>query len=184
MSSTPIGVGQPFGFGSGVAGPVVTPPNQREDIARARAARALILPLPEQYMIPSGVGFNPEGETATAAVQANVVIAGATIAVPQNMLGVVASVTLYITNMLATTNVTFTVLRDGNPIAGYQALKIFPRVSPFVANTFDIPIRVTGPSTITVQFNNNDGGTYVVGAALSGWLWGVTAGQQWQAAGL
>lgn len=184
MSNTPVGMGKPLGFGSGVAGPVIVPPNQREDNARARAARALILPLPEQFMIPSGVGFNPEGETATAAVQANVVIAGATVTVPANMLGVIASVTLYITNMLTTTNVQYTVLRDNNPIAGYQNLKIFPRVSPFVANTFDIPIRITGPSTITVTFNNNDGGTYVVGAALSGWQWGATADQQWKAAGL
>lgn len=182
--TTPTRVPGAMGFGTTAGGPVQLPPQVSQERAeQGRAARALVLFLPEQYMIPDGRGFNPQGSIATAVVQANIAITNATQAIPDNTLAVVGSVTIQITNMLATTDVTYTVLVNQTPVQGYNGISIFPRVAPFVGNTFDIPIRVRGPATIQVIFSNNDGGAYTVGAALSGWMWPVTSDQRWKAWG-
>ena len=182
--TTPFRVPPALGFGNSSGGPVQLPPHvEAERVEQGRAARALTLFLPEQYMIPDGRGFNPQGSIATAAVQSNINITNATQVIPDNNLAVVSSVTIQITNMVATTNVTWTVLVNGAPVQGYNGISIFPRVAPFVGNTFDIPIRVCGPATIQVIFSNIDGGAYTVGAALSGWMWPVTSDQRWKAYG-
>lgn len=182
--TTPLRVPPVFGFGSAAGGPVQLPPHvESERAAQGQALRAVYLPLPEIFMIPDGRGFNPQGSIATAAIQSNVNITGAVQIIPDNNLAVVSTVTLQITNMVATTNVTWTVLINNTPVQGYNGLSIFPRVAPFVGNTFDIPIRVRGPATIQVIFSNIDGGAYTVGAALSGWMWPVTSDQRWKAWG-
>lgn len=143
---------------------------------------ALVLPLPWLTPMPGAQQFNQESDAASAAVQTVVLPAPLSIDVPQGYRCRIASVSTYIDNMLTTTNVTWSVLVNNAPaaVAGFQNLKMFPRAAPFVGNTFDAFLLIQGPATITVQFSNNDGGTYIIGAALSGWVWNVALEAQWK----
>jgi hypothetical protein len=150
----------------------------------AGVGRDLSLPLPEVFPLPDAQLFNSELQQTTNAPQtlfslpftpAVVFLAG--------YYAVVTSFTIYIQNMLATTNVLFTLLYNGTPVQGYNGLTIFPGASPRVANTFDAPIRFTGAGTLTVTIQNIDGGTYLVGAAVSGWQWPITSDRRWKNSG-
>lgn len=148
--------------------------------------KALNLPLVEVFPIPGAQEFNVEGDQASVAVENNTTIATlGPVIIPQGYRGVIRSVSLYIDNMLSTTNVVFSVLINGpgTSPSGYQNLRMFPRVAPFVGNTFDSTVRITGPASLTVIFSNLDGGTYQIGAALSGHFWLISAQDHWKANG-
>lgn len=133
--------------------------------------------LPENFPIPSAVEFNPLAKKTTAVAESGIDI-GLILTIPERSLGILRGVSLYITNMLDTTNVTWSVLQNGAVIPGYSNLSIFPRVAPFVSNGFDAFFRL-GQGPVTVVYNNIDGGTYTVGAALSGWFWPQSLGDLW-----
>lgn len=142
---------------------------------------SLQLPLPWLTPMPGAQQFNQEADVASAIVQ-TATFAGLDINVPQGYRCRISSVSTYIDNMLTTTNVTWSVLVNGAPssVAGFQNLKMFPRAAPFVGNTFDAFLLISGPADITVQFSNNDGGTYIIGTALSGWIWNIALEAQWK----
>ncbi len=182
--TAPLPAGTPFGFGRGGgtgSGGVVTPPNLVN--AQARMGRELGIYLPEVFPIPDAKEFNPLGSIGTAAVQANVAIPNATVDVPASNLFVIRSFSIYITNMLATTNVTWSLLVNGQPVQGYLGVSIFPRVAPSISNTFDCFIRGRGFATISVIFSNGDGGAYTVGASFSGWFWPEASDGRWKSSG-
>ena len=152
----------------------------------APVLKALNLPLVEVFPIPGAQEFNVEGDQASVAVENNTVIATlGPVTIPQGYRAVIRSVSIYIDNMLATTNVVWSVITNGpgTSPSGYQNLRMFPRVAPFVGNTFDSMIRITGPASLQVIFSNLDGGTYQIGAALSGHLWLISAQDLWKANG-
>jgi hypothetical protein len=174
--------GTPWGYGKG--GAVIRPPNVTQSGLPAMG-RMLILPLPEDSPIPDAHEFNVEGAVATAAVTANpVAITGCSYTVPAGSLGVVRNVSVYINNMLATTDVRWFVYIDGSPVAGYAPITVFSRVAAFVGTSFDAKIRITGPATVSISFMNVDGGAYSVGAALGGWDWPQASDDRWKAYGM
>lgn len=149
-----------------------------------RVDRSLQVYLPEVFPIPAATEFNPVVSKGTAVIESNIDI-GLLVALPQNNEGIVRSVSIYINNMLATTNLTWTLRFNGAPVPGYNNLSIFPRPAPFVGNTFESFIRIPpgNPMNLTVTYSNNDGGTYQIGAALSGWFWPITLGNLWRQQG-
>lgn len=181
----PFITGQPFGYGSGGGGAVMMPPSAGGPGGMPTpAARSLQLPLPEIYPIPDAHEFNPLGSIDSAAINTSpAVVTGCSLSVPQGSNGVIRGVSLYINNMLATTNVDWSLLIDGQVPQGYGGLTIFPRVSPFVTNGFDCLIRFDAPAEISIVFRNLDGGSYKIGASFSGWFWPKAAGDRWMAYG-
>ena len=141
----------------------------------------LSLPLPWLTPMPGSQQFNQEGDQASAAVE-TVVLPNISVDVPQGYRCRISSVSTYIDNMLTTTNVLWSVLVNGAPanVPGFQNLRMFPRAAPFVGNTFDAFLLLQGPATITLQYQNIDGGTYIIGGALSGWTWNMNLEQQWK----
>lgn len=179
----PVPVAPPWNVpGPGSSG-IIRPPNVGP-AGGASIARTLFLPLPEDSPIPDAKEFNVLGTIATAIVQANVAITNATFAVPAATMGRVSYVSLFIMNMLAVTDVTFTVQVDSAVPSGFGGLRIFPRAASSVVSTFDCKIRVQGPCTISVIFSNNDGGAYTVGAAFGGWFWPQSSDERWKTAGM
>ncbi len=81
--------------------------------------------------------------------------------------------------MLTSTVVSWTVQLNGAPATGFNNLSIFPRNSPFVSNSFDAFIRVGQGQKIRVVYTNTDGGSYTVGASVSGWWWPQALGELW-----
>lgn len=140
--------------------------------------RTLQVYLPEVYPIPSATEFNLLATKATVAVEAGTDI-GLTLDLAANNIGIIRGVNIFISDMLNTTNVTWTVTVAGGPAPGYNNLAIFPRTSPFVGNSFDSFIRLPQGAKVRVTFSNTDGGSYTVGASLSGWSWPTTLGDLW-----
>lgn len=173
---------QPFGFGSARGG-VAVPSPIFGAAGQQSIARTLSIYLPEVYPIPDAQQFNPEGDIDSAVAQSDVLIPGTTVRVPNGNIAVIRGLSLYIDNMLTTTDVRFTLRFDGNPVNGFSNLKIFPRVAPSVANGFDSIIRVPNGAVITVTFTQVDGGSYKIGAAFSGWSWPITSGDRWTSLG-
>lgn len=173
-------LGPVWGLGNG-ARPPVGAPSAAGPGGLPYASRSLELPLPEITPIPDAREFNPEGDVDTSIVQLNIDIPNCTQVVPVGNLYVIRGVSIYIDNMLTTTNVTFSLLANGVGVAGWTNLKMFPRAAPFVGNNFESMIRGQGEVTLKMVFSNIDGGSYKVGAALSGWLWPLTSDQRWKA---
>lgn len=146
--------------------------------------------LPEIFPIPDAVEFNPSGSASSVGVETGTnitllpAIVNGLLEMPDQNIGIIRGFTISISNMLTTTNVTWTLLVNGAPAGGYGAIKMFPRASAFVGNSFDTFIRVPDGGTVSVQFSNVDGGTYVIGASLSGWYWPIASGERWLRLGM
>jgi hypothetical protein len=178
-----IPFGPEYGFG-GPRGTLAAPPNLRPMDGDVQMGKMLILPLPEDSPIPDAHEFNVVGSIASAVVNAApILIPGTVVNIPNLNMGVLTGVSIYIDNMLLATNVTYTVRYNGAPIPGYQGLSMFPRVAPFVGNTFSSKYRFNGEGVLDVVFNNLDGGTYLIGAALSGWFWPAASDVRWKQRG-
>ena len=172
-------VAPPWALGNGGVAPMI-PPELGTEGSDNPAVPSLQIPLPEVLPIPDAKEFNPLASQASAGLETNTVIAGTAFAVPAGYFGVIRGLTLYIVNMLATTNVTWTLQINGAAPQGFSALSIFPRVAPYVGNGFDACIRFTGPALIQVIFTNADGGAYTVGASYSGWFWPQASDARWR----
>jgi len=177
-------VAPPWGMGQG-GRPIIQPPTAFGPDGQQPTVSTLSqeIFLPELYPIPDAKEFNPLGSIGTAIIQTNVTITGTSFDVPPNTFGVIRGLSLYITDMLTTTNVEYSLIIQQQAAQGYSNLRIFPRAAPFVSNGFDTLIRFTGPATIFVVFNNNDGGTYTIGASYSGWFWPQASDARWRTLG-
>ena len=140
--------------------------------------RALQIYLPTIEPIPGASEFNPQATKATNVVEANVDI-GLTLDVPPNNIGIIRGVQLFILDMLTTTVVTWTLTINGGPVQGYTNLSIFARTAPFVGNSFDSFINIPQGGKVRVIYTNTDGGSYTIGAGISGWFWPQSLGEQW-----
>lgn len=148
--------------------------------------------LPEVFPIPDAVEFNPSGSISSNGATTLTItfapsISDGLLKLPGQNVGIIRGFSIFITNMLTSTDVEYTLLVNGSPAGGYGSIKMFPRASAFVGNSFDTFIRVPDGATIGVTVKQNDGaaaGSYVFGAAISGWYWPVASGQRWLTAGL
>lgn len=176
-------VAPPFGMGKGGAPPFASPASGAAAGGYV-ATRTLNLPLPELVPIPSAQEFNPEGHVDSSGIQSNIALPNIDVNVPNGSIFVIRGVSLYINNMLDTTDVRWSVVVNGNPVPGWANLTLFPRIATFVGNNFDSMIRGSGQAKIQVIYTNADGGSYKIGAALTGWYWPLTADQQWKNGGV
>jgi hypothetical protein len=170
-----------FGGGGGVAQPLPVSPDvgaSGQDVGRE-----LSLPLPEVFPVPEAQLFNAELQRASIIAETFTLGFTPAVTILAGYFAVVNSFTIYVQNMLATSNLLWTLLANGVPVNGYTGLTIFPGASPRAANTFDAPIRLTGAQTLSVSITNGDGGTYLLGAAISGWQWPISSDRRWKTSG-
>lgn len=147
--------------------------------------RQLFLPLPEDSPIPTATEFNVLGSIqGTGIVAAKTAITGASFNVPEGSLGVIRNVSIYVTNMIATTSISWFLQIDnaGGP-QGFNPLTMFPRVASSVSNSFDSKIRLTGPCNVAMFYTQADGGINVIGASFGGWIWAQAADARWKSVG-
>lgn len=168
------------GQGGGPSSPSGFNPNTGDP--NPQVGYVLALPLPWLTPMPGAQQFNQEGDKTSVAPENNITITGISVDVPQGFRCRISSVSTYIDNMLTTTNVVWSVLVNSAPsgVAGFQILKMFPRLAPFVGNTFDSFLLIQGPATLTMVYSNIDGGNYIIGGALSGWIWNSALESQWK----
>ena len=134
--------------------------------------------LPEERPIPSAQIFeNALGQQATNVVQAGVAIPGAVQVIPQGCVARLSAVNLYVDNLLTTSAIRFSVLFEGNALPGLSNIPVFPGAVARAVENIDVFVRILRAGTLSVTFTNNDGGTYIVGASLSGWFWNEASGK-------
>lgn len=174
-------------WGVGVGGsPVVVPPSSFGPGGSVpHVGVTLQIPLPETQPIPDAHEFSPLGQVGTNVANAvlPIEIPGTLTEIPSDSMGVIRGFTLYISDMLTTTNVTWSLMINGASPQGYNQVTMFPRGAPFVSNAIGELVRFNGPARISVVFNNIDGGTYVVGASYSGWYWPTASDARWKRIG-
>lgn len=158
-------------------------PPRRSDAASI--PRNVPVYLPEIFPIPDAVEFNPSGSATSVGAETGTAItmlptiSNALVKLPDQNIGILRGFAVYITNMLTTTNVSWTLMINGSPAGGYGAIKLFPRASAFVGNSFDCFIRIPDGAKVGVEFTNTDGGSYIIGASFSGWYWPIASGKRW-----
>lgn len=140
--------------------------------------------LPEERPIPSAQIINTLDVVTTSIVQTGVFLPNAKFQVQPGFVAVLTSVTFYITGLLTTTNVTFSVLGNRSSLSGFDKVRIFPGAAARVTDNYSVQLRIPAGALLEVQFNNNDGGNYQVGAKLFGWTWPLQQGDRWIARGL
>lgn len=145
--------------------------------------KMLNIPLPWLEPIPDAQFFNIMGSFDSVGAQTGTFITNAAFTLGKGNVGVLRSFTVYVNDMLQTTDVQFTLLIDGGPAPGFGTIKMFPRVAASVANTFECMIIVPADAKIDAYFTQVDGGTYKVGVAYSGWQYPESSGKRWMAKG-
>lgn len=182
--------GPSWGFGHGGLPAVVTPLDAENGVPVVSQLSQQIY-LPQTFPIPDAKEFNVTGSIGTAAVQQQVTIpftatggvVNGILRIPGSTYGIIRSVVFDITNMLPTTSVDFSLIINGGAVQGYAQVQIFPRTAPFVQNGFDSGVFFQGPADISLQFDNNDGGNYVVGGSVGGWYWPQASDARWRQTG-
>lgn len=102
--------------------------------------------------------------------------AGLALQLPAGTLGFVRNITLYVGNLLESSDITWQVLVNGLPAEGYGALSVFPRAASAVSRDYEASIALPIEAAVSVRIRSSDGGTYRVGAELKGWYY--TAGDE------
>lgn len=116
----------------------------------------------------SGTGFN---NTNTPAI-----LPGSVTVIPTDNVGWIRSLTVSINNLTATSAVIWQLRFNGNPVQGWNALTVFPRLAASVSQAWggdETFIPVPDGSTIEVWIivQPADGNTYQLGAAYHGWYY-------------
>lgn len=155
----------------------------RRPDALGQLPKVLSIHQPWILPIPDSQDLNVMGTAATIAAEVKTEIAGCASVLAAGNIGVLRSFTVYITNMLATTNVTFTLAVNGGPVPGFGNIRMFPRVASSLSNAFDCVIHLPVSATLQVFFTNADGGTYAIGASYSGWQHPESSAKRWAARG-
>jgi hypothetical protein len=93
--------------------------------------------------------------------------------VPPNTRMVLKQFIIQITNPTNATDVVATLLRNGQPIAGFNAIAFLPMVAATEALPYnDLNIRFGGGDTFTASFTDNTATAWTVGITASGWFVG------------
>ena len=157
--------------------------------AFAQQANAGFLPqqmvifLPEERPIPGATIFNTVGQFTTVAAQSGVAIPNAGLQIPLGSVGRIDSITLWVVNLLQTSQLSFSIRFNGGAIPGFNNLALFPGVVARATENFSVFIRVPQGVLIDAAFTNTDGGSYIVGVGISGWFWPESLGRLYQQQG-
>lgn len=125
--------------------------------------------LPDWVPIPSSIEFNTLGQRASTLIESDVELVSAGFTLNPSQLARIASVNLFVVNLTATSQLSFTIKINGGGVDGWTSVAVFPGTTARLAENFGSYIRVPAGGKVQVFYTNADGGSYTVGAALSGW---------------
>ena len=160
----PLGPGTPDGGLGGAAGVMSFPPH--------------IYPPQEGYteFFPRTASQTVTGPNTT------VILTLPRFTLPTNSVGVIREMNFNVNSLLVTADITFTVLIDGAPRIGYDAIVIFPRAAASVNKSLDPEntfLKLTDGAQIEIQVTVVDGGSYQLGADYRGWHFSKTIADQY-----
>ncbi len=119
---------------------------------------------------PDALDFNADATVAPGAGPVTVVPAGLLVVLQRGYVGVVKDVSFVVNNMLATTNVRFSLRVNGSPVQGWDSVTVLPRIAASVANGWDRRvIRIPDGARIDWAITVADAGVYQIGVQYHGW---------------
>lgn len=140
------------------------------------------IPPPEVEPIPTAKDFFRILRTAALAAGAGNQVVSTALRY-QASGGIVAAikfVSIFVDAPTALTNVVWSVLLNGAPAPGFDALTFSPRVAANFERTFPCTIRVPPNTTVQVVITNQDAaGPWTVGASFGGWGWNQQEGERY-----
>lgn len=143
--------------------------------------RVLTLRDPYDAPIPTAQSFVLNcGAIATAAVETLQPVA-LRLPLSSGEVARIDSVTIYITSLLDTTDVKFKLLAGGRPLL--EPLSFFPRAATAAGDNYGVYLRVGTGQSISMDIQNVDGGSYTVGAIITGWKFAQLAGERFNVYG-
>lgn len=152
--------------------------------AAALLPQTLQLPLPWVVPIPDAQFFTLQGTKSTAAAEQNVLIPNVQLIVEAGVEGVIDGFVFSVQNLVVTSNLTFSLLFNGNPVQGFKDLLIFPANLALSQFTWSGVLRVPQNTKVEVSYTNTAGDAHLVGADVTGWTWATASGQAWLRGGV
>lgn len=131
---------------------------------------------PGLYPPENSTAFFLSDTAALAGVNANAQPAGLVLALPVGLLGYIDTIDLLVDGIVATTNIRYTLIVNGSPFPGFNALTIMPRSgAQSVSRGLGPFLRIALPeaAVIGMRFQDIDGGAVTMGAQLRGWMFPV-----------
>lgn len=90
--------------------------------------------------------------------------------VPSNMRAVIKQVTVTVQSLVNTSTVTWTLLRNGSPIQGYNAVLIPPGTAGLIVMPYNgIDLQLSQGDILTARMTESGGTAYTASIAASGW---------------
>jgi hypothetical protein len=146
--------------GAAIAGPLQEP-------------GTILLP-PQLFPPENAISLNLSANQAIVGAGAVFTPSALSTRIPPNCYGVISSIDLVLDAIVLTSDVRWSLLINGVPVAGWNAITILGRDgAASVSKTWEGPLRIMIPlgGTVGVRIVDVDGGAYVAGTQLYGWFW-------------
>lgn len=154
--------------------------NQLQAILQQTVTRNLNLYLPDFYPIPTAQAFQYGGTTTTSGAGTVTQIPGSSFQLPGGYIGVIASLNISVLTTLTTaTNQQYTIRFNGVPAPGWSQRTFAGRGAQNFERFFDAALRIPRGAVVDIVNINVDGGTYTVGADITGWYMSVADCLRW-----
>lgn len=127
---------------------------------------------PFLYPPPNSTPINVGVNQAITGAAARFTPAAAQIRIPPNSYGVISTIDLLLDGILATSNVLWTFLINGNPVPGFNPVTILGRSgAASVSKSWGPQLRLLIPlgGTFGVTIQDVDGAPYTAGTSFYGW---------------
>lgn len=149
------------------------------DASEGPTQRTLLAFPPDIYPIPGAVQFRKRA-TFNSPAAGTIEPAALVFPLPSDQIGVLKIFGFGLLNMLATTDVGWSLWFDNNVVPGYEDLGFFPGPVPRVTeDDTDLLIPIPMGARISVKFRNGDGAAYVAGANYFGWSYTPESADRW-----
>lgn len=150
---------------------------QLQTMLEATPIPALFLYLPDFYPIPTATEFQVGGSATTSGANTITQIPGSVLQLPPGYIGVVHTFNISVlTTMTTATNQTWTIRINQAP--AYTRF-MAGRAAQNLERGFDTALRIPKGAQIDIIETNIDGGTYTVGADVTGWYMSVADVTRW-----
>lgn len=126
--------------------------------------------VPEEAPPPGSQYFTQADSLSLAAVGAQQ-FPNATFILDASNFGVLKSIDFEVTDYTTLSNVQFTVLVNGTPAVGLNAVRIPPANAALKTRGFDLSLPLPKGATVSISVNDLDGGAYIANVTYFGWQW-------------
>ncbi len=150
---------------------------RRASLLSQPVSRVIALRDPYEYPIPKAQPFVLNSGSVASIAAGTLSPAGLQMNLPKGTVARIDSVTIYITSLLDTTSMQYSLRIGGAPVL--PALQFFPRAATSAGDNYPVFVRVPPQGKISMDIIQGDAGAYTVGAIITGWTFTVLAARRY-----